>query len=79
MENVVSPCVSVCRLDSAIGLCTGCLRTMDEIAGWSEMTRAERVRVLEAVKERSSFFEKKEPKKLSIAGTVSSEESGLTG
>jgi predicted Fe-S protein YdhL (DUF1289 family) len=69
LENVVSPCVSICRLDPAQGLCTGCLRTMDEIAGWSEMTMAERAGVLAAVKERkasSSFFEKKEPKKRSI-------------
>lgn len=29
-----SPCVSVCRMDAESGLCEGCLRTIDEIAGW---------------------------------------------
>jgi predicted Fe-S protein YdhL (DUF1289 family) len=29
-----SPCVSVCRMDEASGLCEGCLRTLDEIAAW---------------------------------------------
>ena len=29
-----SPCVSVCRMDAASGLCEGCLRTIDEIAAW---------------------------------------------
>ncbi|MDQ2918233.1 MAG: DUF1289 domain-containing protein [Casimicrobiaceae bacterium] len=32
---VPSPCISVCRFDPASGLCTGCLRTLDEIAAWS--------------------------------------------
>jgi hypothetical protein len=33
--TVPSPCTSVCRIDPATGLCEGCLRTLDEIAGWS--------------------------------------------
>jgi predicted Fe-S protein YdhL (DUF1289 family) len=55
VQNVVSPCVSVCRLDPAQGLCTGCFRTMDEIAGWSEMTIGERARVLDAVAARRAL------------------------
>jgi len=34
---VPSPCISVCAMDAASGLCTGCLRTLDEIAAWSVM------------------------------------------
>jgi len=30
-----SPCINVCRMDEASGLCEGCLRTLDEIALWS--------------------------------------------
>lgn len=33
--GVPSPCVSVCRMDAGSGLCTGCWRTLDEIAAWS--------------------------------------------
>lgn len=29
-----SPCVNVCRMEPASGLCEGCLRTIDEIAAW---------------------------------------------
>ena len=36
--RVESPCISVCVLDAASGLCTGCLRTLDEIAGWIDMS-----------------------------------------
>ena len=32
---VPSPCVNVCRMDEASGLCLGCLRTLDEIALWA--------------------------------------------
>lgn len=35
--EVVSPCVSVCRMDPATALCEGCLRTIGEIADWSCM------------------------------------------
>lgn len=33
--SVPSPCVSVCRMDPASGLCEGCCRTIGEIAAWS--------------------------------------------
>lgn len=29
-----SPCVHVCLMDYAQGLCIGCLRTLDEITCW---------------------------------------------
>ena len=38
---VPSPCTNVCRMD-ARGRCEGCLRTLDEIAGWSTMSDAEK-------------------------------------
>lgn len=34
---VPSPCISVCRIDAATGLCAGCLRTLDEIADWGSL------------------------------------------
>ncbi len=39
---VPSPCVNVCRMDEATGLCEGCLRTIDEIACWSLLDDAEK-------------------------------------
>jgi predicted Fe-S protein YdhL (DUF1289 family) len=49
---VESPCVEVCRMDPAKEVCAGCWRTLDEIAGWRDMTDAERAAVLAAVAER---------------------------
>jgi predicted Fe-S protein YdhL (DUF1289 family) len=34
---VPSPCINVCRIEPASGLCEGCLRTLDEIAAWSQL------------------------------------------
>lgn len=34
---VPSPCISICRMSAASGLCEGCLRTLDEIAAWSTL------------------------------------------
>ena len=39
-DEVPSPCVDVCRMDEASGLCEGCARTIDEIAGWSQLDAA---------------------------------------
>ena len=36
--TVASPCINVCRIDDATGLCVGCLRTLHEIAAWSTLS-----------------------------------------
>jgi len=41
-QSVPSPCIDVCRMDAATGLCAGCLRTLDEIAGWGQFDDARR-------------------------------------
>ncbi|MGA7777076.1 MAG: DUF1289 domain-containing protein [Paraburkholderia sp.] len=35
VTSVPSPCINVCRMDDATGLCEGCLRTIDEVSGWA--------------------------------------------
>jgi predicted Fe-S protein YdhL (DUF1289 family) len=37
-QPVASPCISVCTMDPVSGLCVGCFRTLDEIAGWIELS-----------------------------------------
>ncbi|WP_374662152.1 DUF1289 domain-containing protein [Inhella sp.] len=43
---VASPCINVCRMDAASGLCLGCARTLDEIAAWSQAGPADKQAVL---------------------------------
>ena len=40
--QVASPCVSVCVIDPVSGLCAGCYRTLEEIAGWIDLSTAAR-------------------------------------
>jgi predicted Fe-S protein YdhL (DUF1289 family) len=43
---IETPCVKVCTLDARAGLCLGCGRTIDEIAGWGAMSADERRRIM---------------------------------
>lgn len=52
-DVVASPCVSVCTLDRASGLCIGCLRTIKEIGAWRTMTMAEKRATVAACAERA--------------------------
>ena len=36
-DEVDSPCVKLCVIHPASGLCIGCFRTINEIEGWSAM------------------------------------------
>lgn len=51
-SRVASPCVNVCRMDPQTGFCEGCLRTIDEIARWSQFDDDARRRVLRAIEAR---------------------------
>jgi uncharacterized protein len=43
--EVESPCVKICLYEPGLGLCLGCGRTLEEIAGWAAMSGAERRRI----------------------------------
>ena len=46
-------------MDPQRGLCLGCGRTLDEIARWSQMTDAERERVMAELPRRNSVLSTK--------------------
>jgi predicted Fe-S protein YdhL (DUF1289 family) len=48
-ETPPSPCISVCRMDMATGLCEGCFRTLDEIAAWTALDDAGKRGVWDAI------------------------------
>lgn len=49
---IVSPCIDICDIDDATGLCVGCARTLDEIALWGSGTPEWRAAVMAALPER---------------------------
>jgi hypothetical protein len=46
---MISPCVRICTMDVEAGLCEGCGRTLDEIAGWVRMDEAGRQAIMAAL------------------------------
>ncbi len=51
-DFVASPCINVCQMDAQSGLCRGCFRTLDEIAGWAQADQTTRLTILAAVDKR---------------------------
>ena len=52
--GVPSPCINVCRMNEASGLCEGCWRTLDEIGIWSVLEDDEKRAVWQLIDERRS-------------------------
>jgi uncharacterized protein len=51
-QALESPCVQICEMDDALGLCRGCRRTLQEIADWLEMTPGEQSATLRRIADR---------------------------
>lgn len=47
--GVASPCVKLCLVHPEERICTGCFRTLDEIAGWTRMNDTEKQAVIDAL------------------------------
>jgi predicted Fe-S protein YdhL (DUF1289 family) len=47
-----SPCIKICEMDAASGLCRGCGRTLQEIGRWASMGEEERDRIMQRLPER---------------------------
>ncbi|HUJ03054.1 MAG TPA: DUF1289 domain-containing protein [Rhizomicrobium sp.] len=53
-DVIQSPCIKVCTMDPVARICTGCGRTLDEIARWGSMSDAERAKVRQELQNRLS-------------------------
>jgi predicted Fe-S protein YdhL (DUF1289 family) len=60
-EDVPSPCMGVCRMDEASGLCEGCLRTLDEIARWSALPVSGKREVWALIGQRVAAMQEEKP------------------
>jgi uncharacterized protein len=41
-DSMESPCIKVCVIDARTDVCSGCHRSLAEIAGWTQYSAAER-------------------------------------
>lgn len=46
-NEIESPCIKICVIHPESRLCTGCLRSIDEITQWSRMTPEDRRAIME--------------------------------
>ncbi len=53
-DEADSPCVKVCVIEPASGLCLGCHRSLDEIAAWPRLAPVERKAILAALPDRAA-------------------------
>ncbi len=58
-NEIESPCVRVCVVHPEARICTGCHRSMDEIARWSRMDPAERREIMAALPDRAPMLAKR--------------------
>lgn len=54
MEPMESPCIDICQLDPADGLCIGCHRSIEEIMSWTRYTSLERQTIMALLPKRAS-------------------------
>ncbi len=58
-DEVQSPCIKICVVHPAERICTGCLRSIDEITQWSKMSNEARAQVMDELPNRASLLKKR--------------------
>lgn len=58
-DEVDSPCIRVCVVHPEARLCTGCLRSIDEITRWSRMSNDERREIMAGLPLRAGQLRKR--------------------
>lgn len=58
-NEVQSPCINICVVHPAERICTGCLRSIDEIAAWGRMSNDERAALMEELPSRAGRLKKR--------------------
>jgi predicted Fe-S protein YdhL (DUF1289 family) len=58
-DEVESPCIKICVVNPEARLCTGCLRSIDEIGRWSRMSSDERREIMAELPDRAGQISKR--------------------
>jgi hypothetical protein len=58
---ISSPCIKVCVINPAAGICAGCGRTLDEIARWGGMSEAQRLDIMRGLSARLENTKQEKP------------------
>ena len=58
-DEIDSPCIKTCVVHPEARICVGCFRTIDEIAGWSQMTPEARRALMAELPERAGQLQRR--------------------
>ncbi|PYG27532.1 DUF1289 domain-containing protein [Pelagimonas varians] len=58
-DEVQSPCINICVVHPDARICTGCLRSIDEITAWSKLSNDERAEIVLALPDRKALLTKR--------------------
>jgi predicted Fe-S protein YdhL (DUF1289 family) len=61
MARIDSPCNKICVVRPGGNLCVGCGRTLEEIAGWTAFTTAQRQRIMADLPRRLALVRDHQP------------------
>lgn len=53
-DDSASPCINVCVMSAASGLCEGCQRTIDEIVAWGSASVEQKRQIWRQIRQRRS-------------------------
>ncbi len=58
-REIDSPCVKICTVHPEARICVGCLRSIEEIAGWSRLTPEQRKEIMAELPGRSGLLRRR--------------------
>ena len=58
-DELQSPCIKICVIHPEARLCTGCLRSIDEITAWSKLSPQARQSIMEELPTRQGQITKR--------------------
>jgi len=58
-DEIESPCVKICVVHPQARICTGCLRSIDEIGAWSQLSPEDRSRIMTELPGRKALITKR--------------------
>lgn len=58
-DEIDSPCIRVCVVHPEARICTGCLRSIEEIAEWARMSSEQRTRIIDELPARKPLIQRR--------------------
>lgn len=58
-QEIESPCVKICVIHPETRLCTGCMRSIDEIGSWGRMSPEARRAIMDELPSRAGLLTKR--------------------